>query len=120
MNLLNNLEKGGATTGEQLTLFGEENTLFNAGVLQLLEMDFSGCLETLERYARLFPWGQDTSRKMAVAGFWLERLGRANWTDLDAADTERRYQLWPEFEETFDHPLPEQSIERENLGSSFE
>ena len=55
---------------EQLSLFGDENTLFNTGLQQLLEMDFGGCLETLERYRKMFPWGRDTGKEMVIL-VWL-------------------------------------------------
>jgi len=97
---------------QQLSLFGEENTLFNEGIQKLIEMDFTGCLETLARYDKLFPWGQDVNREMAVAQFWSEKLEGESWADIDAAGAEKRYHFWLEFEETFDYPWPEKSIER--------
>ncbi len=54
---------------EQLSLFGEENTLFNEGIEKLREMAFTGCMETLDRYHKLFPWGRDVSQEMAMAQF---------------------------------------------------
>ena len=105
---------------EQLSLFGDENTLFNTGLQQLFEMDFVGCLETLKRYRKMFPWGRDTSEEIVICEFWLEKLENTNRDNLKPAEAERRYHLWLEFEEAFGHPWPEQSIERENLGSSFE
>jgi tetratricopeptide (TPR) repeat protein len=97
---------------EQLSLFGEENTLFNEGIEKLLEMDFIGCMETLDRYHKLFPWGRDISREMSTAQFWLEKLGSTYLADIEANEAEKRYQFWLEFEETFDYPWPEKSIER--------
>jgi tetratricopeptide (TPR) repeat protein len=98
---------------EQLSLFGDENTLFNQGIQRLLEMDFGGSLETLERYRKLFPWGQNVGQETATAGFWLERLNEAKWTEMDPAEAERRFRLWQEFEEAFGFPWPEESIERQ-------
>jgi tetratricopeptide (TPR) repeat protein len=96
---------------EQLSLFGDENTLYNTGLGQLLALDYSRSLETLSRYHKLFPWGRDVSRDMAIAGFWLEKLGRADRTDMDATEAERRYRLWLEFEETFGYPWGEDRFE---------
>jgi tetratricopeptide (TPR) repeat protein len=96
---------------EQLSLFGDENTLFNTGVQRLLDMDFRGCLETLERYRKLFPWGQNVRQEMAMAEFWLEKLNQAKWTEIDSAEAERRYRLWLEFEEASGFSWPEESIE---------
>lgn len=60
---------------EQLSLFGDENTLFNTGVKQLFEMDFGGCVETLARYFKLFPWGRKPEKEISISEFWLENLG---------------------------------------------
>jgi len=98
---------------EQLSLFGEENTLFNGAVQRLLEMDFSGCLERLERYRKLFPWGREVRREAAVAAFWRERLGGAVWERIDSAEVERRYGLWLDFEKAFGCPWPEDNIEQQ-------
>jgi tetratricopeptide (TPR) repeat protein len=98
---------------EQLSLFGDENTLFNLGIQRLLEMDFRACLETLERYRKLFPWGQNVSQETAMCEFWLMKLPGAAWTEIDAVEAERRYGLWLEFEEAFGFPWPEESIERQ-------
>lgn len=98
---------------EQLSLFGDENTLFNTGLQQLFEMDFARCLETLGRYRKLFPWGRDPSKEIAISEFWLERLQSANRANVQPAEAERRYHLWLEFEETFGHPWPEKSLERD-------
>jgi hypothetical protein len=43
----------------QVSLFGDENKLFDTRVQRFLDRDFGGCLETLERYQKLFPWGQN-------------------------------------------------------------
>lgn len=104
---------------EQLSLFGEENTLLNRGIQRLIEMDFSGCLETLERYGQLFPWGQNVSREIALAVFWRDRLGAATWERIDAAEVERRYGLWLEFEEAFGFPWAEDAIEQKAQVSYF-
>ena len=98
---------------EQLSLFGDENTLFNLGIQRLLEMDFSGCLATLERYRKLFPWGQNTRQETAMAEFWLTKLPGATWTEINPVEAERRYRFWLEFEEAFGFPWPEESIERQ-------
>jgi tetratricopeptide (TPR) repeat protein len=108
----NLLARDGVIMSEQLSLFGEENTLFNEGIEKLREMDFTGCMETLDRYHKLFPWGRDISREMSTAQFWLEKLGSTYWADIEAAEAEKRYQFWLEFEETFYYPWPEKSIER--------
>ena len=63
---------------EQLSLFSDENTLFNTGLQRLFEMDFRGCLETLEHYFTLFPWGRETSKETMISKFWLEKLGSQN------------------------------------------
>ena len=97
---------------EQLSLFGDENTLFNTGVQQLFEMDFGGCVETLTRYFKLFPWGREPGKEISISEFWLENLGSGNRAEIDSAEAERRYFLWLEFEEAFGHPWPENSIER--------
>jgi tetratricopeptide (TPR) repeat protein len=98
---------------EQLSLFGEENTVFNSGVQQLLAMDFTGCLETLERYRKLYPWGRDVGRELQVASFWKERQDQLNSLRIDAVEAERRYCLWLEFEEAFGHPWRRGSIEEQ-------
>jgi tetratricopeptide (TPR) repeat protein len=98
---------------EQLSLFGDENILFNTGLQQLLEMDFSGSIETLERYSRLFPWGREPDREISISKFWLEKLGSGNRADINPAEAERRYLLWLEFEEAFGHPWKDDSIERD-------
>lgn len=97
---------------EQLSLFGEENTVFNEGIQKLLKMDFTGCLETLERYYKLFPWGRDVSQEMAMAQFWSEKLGKTNWTDIEANEAEKLYHFWLEFEKTFNYPWMLEGIER--------
>ena len=96
---------------KQLSLFGDENTLFNLGIQRLLEMDFSGCLETLERYRKLFPWGQNVGQEMRMAEFWLTKLQGVTWTEINSVEAERRYKFWLEFEEAFGFPWPEESIE---------
>jgi tetratricopeptide (TPR) repeat protein len=98
---------------EQLGLFGEENILFNTGIQQLLDMDFGGCLETLEHYRRLFPWGRDVSHEVEVAAFWKERLDQTAWTRVEPFEVERLYQVWLEFEDTFAHPWKRGSIEEQ-------
>jgi hypothetical protein len=84
---------------EQLGLFGDENTLFNTGVQRFLDMDFGGCLDTLERYHKLSPWGQNARQETAMAEFWLTKLGGATWIEIDFAEAERRFRLWLEFGE---------------------
>ena len=96
---------------EQLSLFGDEHTLFNLGIQRLLEMDFRGCLGTLQRYRKLFPWGQNVREETAIAEFWVEKLNEARWTEIDSAEAKRRFQLWLEFEEAFGFPWPEESVE---------
>lgn len=96
---------------EQLSLFGDENTLFNLGIQRLLEMDFGGCLETLERYRKLFPWGQNVRQETAMAEFWLTKLRGVTWTEINPVEAERRYRFWLEFEEAFGFPWAEESIE---------
>jgi len=98
---------------EQLSLFGDENTLFNTGLEQFFEMDFGRCLETLGRYRKLFPWGRDTGKAIAISKFWLEKLGSADRINIEPAEAERRHHLWLEFEETFGHSRREDSIERD-------
>jgi tetratricopeptide (TPR) repeat protein len=97
---------------EQLSLFGDENTLFNTGMQQLFTMDFAGCIETLKRYFKLFPWGREPSKEISISEFWQKKLGSGNRADIDPAEAERRYLLWLEFEEAFGHPWPENSLER--------
>ena len=96
---------------EQLSLFGEENTLFNVGVKQLLDMDFDGCLETLDHYRKLFSWGRDVSTEVQVATFWKSKLDQVARTPIDPAEAERRYRSWVEFEEFFGYPWRRDSIE---------
>ncbi len=96
---------------QQLSLFGEENTLFNTGVQRLLEMDFAGCIKTLQRYRRFFPGGQDVGHILEVASFLGRELGKVTWTGIDPVEAERRYQIWLEFEASFGHPWGPDSIE---------
>lgn len=96
---------------EQLSLFAEENTRFNTGTQQLLKMDFAGCLETLERYRKLFPWGRDVSSVMEMASFFSTKLAEENWTAVDPGEGERRYQIWREFEAAFGYPWRPDSME---------
>lgn len=96
---------------EQLSLFGEENTLFNKGVQQLLEMNFSASLETMERYGKLFPWGRDVSSLKEMITFFQGHLGQLTWTRLDPDEAERRYQIWLEFEAGFGGPWSGDAIE---------
>jgi len=96
---------------EQLSLFVEENTLFNSGTEQLLDMDFTGCKKTFQSYARLFSWGRDVSQEMGMAEFWIERLGEKNWDHVEETEALRIYEIWLEFEERFGHPWPEYGIE---------
>jgi tetratricopeptide (TPR) repeat protein len=107
------IRNDGVTMTEQLSLFGDENTLFNTGVQRFLDMDFGGCLETLQRYHKLFPWGQNARQETAMAEFWLTKLGGATWIEIDFAEVERRFRLWLEFEEAFGFPWAEESIERQ-------
>lgn len=100
-----------AAMDEQLSLFLEENVLFNTGTRQLLDFDFTGCLETLQRYRRLYPRGKDAGREMAMAEFWIARLGEADWVCIDGAEAERRAGMWFVFEENFGYPWPEYSFE---------
>ncbi|MBW2306941.1 MAG: hypothetical protein JRG73_08410 [Deltaproteobacteria bacterium] len=95
----------------QLSLFGEENTLFNTGVQRLLEMDFAGCVETLGRYQRFFPGGRNVGREVEAAAFLGEKLGQVVWTSIDPAEAERRYRVWLEFEAAFGWPWKRDSIE---------
>ncbi|UCG11349.1 MAG: hypothetical protein JSU72_12445 [Deltaproteobacteria bacterium] len=98
---------------EQLSLFGEENTLFNAGVKQLLDMDFDGGLQTLERYGKLFPWGREVRTEVEIATFWKSKLDQVVWTPIDPMEAERLYRIWVEFERTFNYPWREDSIEEQ-------
>jgi len=97
---------------EQLSLFGEENTLFNKGIQRLLRMDFTGCLETMDRYHKLFPWGRDVKQEMTMAQFWLEKFGRMDCNEIEAIEAEKLYNFWLEFEDTFDYQWPLEGIER--------
>jgi len=96
---------------EQLSLFGDENTQFNEGMQQLLEMDFSRCLETMDRYGRLFPWGREVRRVMELADFWKGRLGKIAWRHIGAAEAEQVFQFWVEFEDAFGYPWPRDTLE---------
>jgi len=96
---------------EQLSLFVEENTLFNNGVQQLLDMDFKGCMDTLEHYRRLYPWGRSVERERDMCLFWIERVGETTAGHGDPAEAERRYRAWLEFEERFGYPWPDHGIE---------
>ncbi len=98
---------------EQLSLFGDENTLYNTGLQHLLEMDFGRCVETLKRYARLFPWGRDPVKEIAIGRFWQEKLEMARWTAIVPHEAERRYNLWLQFEQLFGYPRSRESIERQ-------
>lgn len=96
---------------EQLSLFAEENTLFNVGIQRLLEMDFAGCLEVLGRYRKLFPWGRDVSCAMEMTSFLNTRLVKETRVAIDQEEGERRYQIWQEFEAAFDYPWRPGSLE---------
>ncbi|MBW1736002.1 MAG: hypothetical protein JRJ69_00285 [Deltaproteobacteria bacterium] len=98
---------------EQLSLFGDENTLFNVAVGQLLEMNFDGCLKTLDHYRRMFPWGRNVNREMELAGFWKERIRDVDWSMIDLPGAGRLYKVWTEFEETFDYPWRPKSLEEQ-------
>ena len=97
---------------EQLSLFIEENTLFNGGVQQLMDMDFKGCIKTLEYYRKLYPWGRSVDRERDMCLFWIERLGETAALHCDPEEGERRYRAWLEFEEIFGYPWPDHGIER--------
>jgi tetratricopeptide (TPR) repeat protein len=97
---------------EQLSLFMEENTLFNRGVQQLLDMDFKGCIKTLEHYEEIYPWGHSVKREKEMCNFWLERLGETTEFSGDPVEAERRYHLWLAFEEMFGYPWPDHGVER--------
>lgn len=76
-------------------------------------MDFSGSLETLDRYRKLFPWGRDVSHEVKLAEYWRRRLGSSGArAPLDAARVEERYRLWLEFEESHG-PWQEGSLEEQ-------
>jgi tetratricopeptide (TPR) repeat protein len=96
---------------EQLSLFGDENTLFDSGVQQLLDMDFDGCLKTLDRYEKLFPWGRDVSSITEAASFLGQRLKDLNWQGIDPHEAERIYHIWLEFERAFGCPWEKDSVE---------
>jgi tetratricopeptide (TPR) repeat protein len=95
---------------EQLSLFAEENVTFNTGIQQLLGLDFAGCLETLGRYRKLFPWGWDVSSEVGMATFLHARLADANWVSVDPVEARKRYQVWQEFERAFGYPWKTGSI----------
>jgi hypothetical protein len=97
---------------EQLSLFLEENTLFNGAIQDLLNLEFRRCQETLQRYRRLYPRGKRVSREMAMAEFWIEKLGEIDWDCFDGAEAERRVRIWLEFEDRFGLPWPEHSFEK--------
>jgi len=96
---------------QQLSLFGDENTLFNTGIQRLLEMDFAGCIYTLRRYSSFYPRGRDIGSALEAASFLGPKLEQATWTSIDPAEAERRYQVWLEFEAAFGHPWRIGSIE---------
>jgi tetratricopeptide (TPR) repeat protein len=97
---------------EQLSLFIEENTLFNASIQHLLNLEFKKCPESLQRYRRLYPRGKKIGREMAMAEFWINKLGEINWDPVDGAEAERRVGIWLEFEDQFGYPWPEHSFEK--------
>jgi len=99
---------------EQLGLFADENILFNTGLQRLLEMDFGGCIQTLQRYKDFYPCGRDVTSVMEVALFLRTRLHQINWNRMDMADAERCYRVWLEFESTLGYPWKTGSLE-ENL-----
>ena len=101
------------TVAEQLSLFGEESTLFNTAVRRLLEMEFDRCLEVLERYRKLFPWGRKVETEVEVAKFWKSKLDQVGWAQISPAEAERRYEVWVKFEETFDYPWRKDSIKEQ-------
>ena len=96
---------------EQLSLFIEENTLYNSGLQQLLDMNFRGCLKLLEQYRSLYPWGRSIEREMEMCLFWLERLGETTGFNGDPGEAERRYRMWLAFEEKFGYPWPAHGVE---------
>jgi len=96
---------------EQLSLFAEENTLFNIGTQRLLKLDFAGCLETLGRYRKLYPWGRDVSSVIEMASFFGTKLVKETGRAVDPKEGERRYRIWREFEAAFGYPWRTDSIE---------
>jgi tetratricopeptide (TPR) repeat protein len=104
---------------EQLSLFGEENTVYNTGVMQLLELDFTACRETLERYARLFPWGRDVGHELRIVEFWEGRIERVNWAAFNPEEAEKVYRVWVEFESCFGGPWDPGSFESKLRFSCF-
>ena len=95
---------------EQLSLFAEENVTFNAGMQQLLELDFSGCLETFERYRKSFPWARDVSFEIEIATFLHARLANANWRTINLQEAEEYRRIWEESQTTFGYPWNPDSI----------
>ena len=95
---------------EQLSLFAEENVTFNTGVQQLLDLDFAGCLETLEHYRDSFPWARDVSFEIEMASFLHVRLADANWGAINPQEAEKRCQIWQEFQTAFGYPWNPDSI----------
>ncbi|MBW2058061.1 MAG: tetratricopeptide repeat protein [Deltaproteobacteria bacterium] len=89
---------------EQLGLFTEENTLFNTATQQILDMDFSGCLESLVLYQKRFPWGRDVGPIIEIASFLSVRLAKESRGAMGPEEVEGRYQVWQEFETAFGYP----------------
>ncbi|MEW6664410.1 MAG: hypothetical protein AB1512_04210 [Thermodesulfobacteriota bacterium] len=97
---------------EQLSLFVDENTLFNKALERLLDMDFKGCMESLAHYARLYPWGRSIERERDMCVFWLDCLGERPADEWGPEEAERRYRVWLKFEERFGYPWPDHEIEK--------
>jgi tetratricopeptide (TPR) repeat protein len=85
--------------------------LYNTGIQRLLGLDFAGCLETMDRYQRLFPWGQTISSVMEMARFLNENLAGETSTAITPKEAGRRYEIWREFERAFGYPWKRDAIE---------
>ena len=86
--------------------------IFSASIQHLLNLEFKKCQESLQRYRRLNPPGKKIGREMAMAEFWINKLGEINWDPVDGAEAERRVGIWLEFEDQFGYPWPEHSFEK--------
>lgn len=104
---------------EQLDLFGDENTLYNTAVQNLLEMRFAVAAETLREYSGFFPWAKDVERELQTATFWMERLGVDTWEPSLEDDPEAVYKVWLQFEKAFEYPWGEQRVEHKLQTSVF-
>ena len=97
---------------QQLSLFIEENTLINTAHQQLLRLEFRSSRKKLQSYQRLYPCGKSVGREIAIAEFWIEKLGDAEWDAIAGDETEKRVELWLAFEDQFGYPWAENSLEQ--------